>query len=202
MKQYQDILQGRPAVLSDSAPSAGGGAENTGQIIIELKAAGGTKASTRTRSSRLRRKLAVVPGATLYLQANQDIRVGGAQSSSQYQYHAAERRSDELDDWAPKMLARITTLPELARCLHRPAGSRACKPRWSSIAIRRRGSEFQLKQIDNTLYDAFGQRQVSTMYTPIESVSRGDGSRPQFQQNPDALQADLCADRPTDSKFR
>src|SRR6202040_1864944 len=112
LKQYTDIVMSDPAVASMSA-NTGGGAENTGRMNVDLKPISERKITVDQVIARLRRKLAVVPGATLFLRANQDINVGGRFTSSQYQYTLASENLKDLDQWAPRVLARLRQLPEL-----------------------------------------------------------------------------------------
>ena len=115
---------------------------------------------------RLRRKLAVVPGCTLFLQANQDIRVGGRQSNSQYQYTLESENLSDLNSWAPRMLEKLKTLPEL-----RDVSTDQQVEGLEAQLVIDRDTAYRLgipaQMIDNTLYDAFGQRQVSTLYTQL-----------------------------------
>ena len=122
--QFGKIVRSDPAVLS-VVSFVGGGAENIGRVIVELKDIEERKVDADEVIARLRRKLAVVPGASLFLQAYQDVRVGGLFSSSQYQYTLQGETLEELQNWAPRIEARIRTLPGSARRDQRPTGPRA-----------------------------------------------------------------------------
>jgi multidrug efflux pump len=165
LKQYIDIVMGDPAVRSLAADT-GGGAENTGSLEIELKPIEERKVSVYDVIARLRPKLAVVPGATLYLQANQDITVGGRLSGSQYQYTLSSENLNDLLEWAPRVESAMKQMPELGDI----ASDQQTRGLQASLVIDRdTASRLGISPlaIDNTLYDAFGQRQVSTIYTEL-----------------------------------
>src|SRR5579863_4027980 len=112
MKEFTDIVLSDPAVKT-LVGEMGGGAENTGQMEIELKPLSERNVMVDQVIARLRRKLAVVPGATLYLRAYQDITVGGRISSSQYQYTLSSENLNDLQEWAPRVEAKMRKLPQL-----------------------------------------------------------------------------------------
>ena len=136
-------------------------------MFIALKPLGERKLSADQVIGRLRKQAAGIPGASLYLQAVQDLRIGGRMSNAQYQYTLQGDDLDELNHWAPQAARQDAHASELADVnsdqqnngLRSLAGDR---PRHRVAA---RASSPQL--IDDTLYDAFGQRQVSTMYTQL-----------------------------------
>src|SRR5258708_32818349 len=144
----------------------GGGAENPGQMEIELKPLKERNVSVYQVIARLRPKLAVVPGATLYLRAYQDISVGGRISSSQYQFTLSSENLADLLEWAPRVEAQMNRLPELRDI----ASDQQTRGLQATLAIDRNTASrlgISPQAIDNTLYDAFGQRQVSTIYTEL-----------------------------------
>jgi len=164
----------------------GGGAINTGRMFIALKPLNERKITADQVIGRLRKKLAVVPGATLYMQANQDIRVGGRQSNSQFQYTLETENLADLQSWAPRMLDKIKTLPML-RDVSTDQQDRGLQ---AQLVIDRDTASrlgIDAQTIDNTLYDAFGQRQVSTVFTQLNEYHLVMEVAPEFQQNPDAL---------------
>jgi len=144
----------------------GGGTANSGRMFISLKDRSKRTASADQIIARLRGKLAHVPGATLVLQPVQDVRVGGRGSAAQYQYTLQGDNSDELLEWAPRVLQRLRRLPELTDV----NSDQQNKGLQASLVIDRATAArlgITPQMIDDTLYDAFGQRQVSTMYTQL-----------------------------------
>jgi hydrophobe/amphiphile efflux-1 (HAE1) family protein len=165
LKQYTDIVMSDPAVKS-MIGQTGGGAENTGGMEIELKPVNERKATVYQVIERLRPKLAVVPGATLFLRAYQDITVGGRISSSQYQYTLSSENLVDLLEWAPRVAATMKELPELRDI----ASDQQTRGLQATLVIDRDTASrlgISPQAIDNTLYDAFGQRQVSTIFTQL-----------------------------------
>jgi multidrug efflux pump len=165
LKQYTDIVMSDPAVASMSA-NTGGGAENTGRMNVDLKPLSVRKITVDQVIARLRPRLAVVPGATLFFRANQDITVGGRFSNSQYQYTLESENLADLQQWAPRVEAALRRLPRL-RDVNSDQQTRGLQA--SLVIDRDTASRLGIAPaaIDNTLYDAFGQRQVSTIYTQL-----------------------------------
>ena len=165
LKQYTDIVMSDPAVASMSA-NTGGGAENTGRMNVDLKPLNERKVAVDQVIARLRRRTAVVPGATLFFRANQDITVGGRFSNSQYQYTLESENLSDLQQWAPRVEARLRQVPGL-RDVNSDQQTRGLQA--SLVIDRDTASRLGIapQAIDNTLYDAFGQRQVSTIYTQL-----------------------------------
>ena len=134
----------------------------------------------------LRRKLTSVPGAALFLQAQQDIQVGGRGSDAQYQYTLSDENLSELNTWAPRLLARMRTMPEL-----RDASTDQQDQGLSETLVIDRDTASRLgisaATIDSVLYDAFGQRQVSTMYTGLNQYFVVMEVDPKYQLSPDSL---------------
>jgi multidrug efflux pump len=165
LKQYTDIVMRDLAVRSLVADT-GGGSENTGGMEIELKPLNERKVSVYQVIARLRPKLAVVPGATLFLRAAQDITVGGRLSSSQYQYTLSSENLNDLLEWAPRVKSAMEQIPELGDV----DSDQQTRGLQANLAIDRDTASrlgISPRAIDNTLYDAFGQRQVSTIYTEL-----------------------------------
>jgi multidrug efflux pump len=165
LKQYTDIVISDPAVASMSA-NTGGGAENTGRMNVDLKPLKERKVTVDQVIARLRRRTAVVPGATLFFRANQDITVGGRFSNSQYQYTLESENLSDLQQWAPRVEARLRQVPGL-RDVNSDQQTRGLQA--TLVIDRDTASRLGIapQVIDNTLYDAFGQRQVSTIYTQL-----------------------------------
>src|SRR5207248_2240589 len=117
-QQFANIVKSDPAIESivsfnGGGGRGGGGARNTGRMFAGLKPMSERKATVDEVIARLRKKLAVIPGATLYLQAVQDVRMGARSSNAQYQYTLQDADLNELDEWGPKLLAKLRAMPEL-----------------------------------------------------------------------------------------
>ncbi|MBZ5641526.1 MAG: multidrug efflux RND transporter permease subunit [Acidobacteriia bacterium] len=165
LKQYTDIVMSDPAVENMSS-NTGGGSENTGRMQIDLKPISERKVGVDQVIARLRRKLAVVPGATLFLRSVQDINVGGRISSSQYQFTLESENLADLQQWAPRVEQRMRQLKDLRDI----ASDQQTRGLQAALVIDRDTASrmgIAPQAIDNTLYDAFGQRQVSTIYTQL-----------------------------------
>jgi multidrug efflux pump subunit AcrB len=127
-----------------------------------------------------------VPGATLFLQAVQDLRIGGRASNAQFQYTLQSTNLAELNAFAPQMLAKLRTLPGL-RDVATDQQNRGLQ---AALVIDRDAASrlgITAQAIDDVLYNSFGQRQVSTIFTPLNQYHVVLEVAPQFQQNPDAL---------------
>jgi multidrug efflux pump len=159
---------------------------NSGRIQINLKPLEVRKAGVSEIMQRLQPKLAAVSGITLYMQPVQDLTVDDRVSRTQYQYTLEDPSADELNTWAPQLLAKLKTLPQLADVAsdQQNSGLRA-----SLVLDRDTASRLGLttSTIDNTLYDSFGQRQISTMYTQVNQYHVILEVDPRFQQNPTNL---------------
>jgi multidrug efflux pump len=127
-----------------------------------------------------------VPGATLFLQSQQDIQVGGRGGASQYQYTLSDENLTELNTWAPQLLARMKAMPEL-----RDVASDQQDQGLATNLVIDRDSASRLgitaSMIDQVLYDAFGQREVSTMYSGLNQYFVVMEVDPQYSRSPDAL---------------
>ncbi|HEX3377446.1 MAG TPA: efflux RND transporter permease subunit, partial [Candidatus Acidoferrales bacterium] len=165
LREYTDIVSKDPAVKQIAA-NTGGGSENTGRMQVELKSIGERKVTVDQVIARLRRKLATVPGATLFLRANQDINVGGRVSSSQYQYTLSSENLSDLLQWAPRVETMMRRMPKLRDI----ASDQQTRGLQATLVIDRDTASrlgISPSAIDSTLYDAFGQRQVATTYTEL-----------------------------------
>ncbi|HWC95610.1 MAG TPA: multidrug efflux RND transporter permease subunit [Candidatus Sulfopaludibacter sp.] len=161
----------------------GGGATNQARMFISLKPLQERKVSAEAVIQRLRPKLARVPGASLFLQANQDIRVGGRQSAAQYQFSMRGDNLQDLVDYAPQMYQKLRTIPIIAdvNSDQQNHGLQATVA-YDRETAGRFGISPQL--IDSVLYDAFGQRQVSTMYTTLNQYHVVMEAAPEYWQDP------------------
>ena len=185
LTQFVTIIKNDPAV--DAVVGfTGGGQTNSGFMFVSLKPLGERNISADGVIARLRRQMAVVPGATLFLQAVQDIRVGGRASNAQYQFTLQGTTLEELNEWAPKIAAAMQADPNLADV----NSDQQNKGLESDLVIDRDAAAqlgITVSQIDNTLYDAFGQRQVSTIYVARNQYHVIMEVAPQYWQNPETL---------------
>ncbi len=178
-----------PAVHGVVAFAGGGrGSNNTGSMFIALKplAQRPDRVSAAQVVNRLRGKLSSVPGAILYLQAQQELQSGGRGSAAQYQYTLSDENLNELNTWAPQLEARAKTMPELRDV----STDQQDKGLAANLVIDRDAASrlgITVSAIDSVLYDAFGQRQVSTMYTGLNQYRVVMEVDPIYQQSPDAL---------------
>ena len=185
LTQFVQTIMQDPAVES-VAGFVPAGTVNTGRVFLGLKPNKDRNVTVDQLIARLRGKLAHVPGATLYLQAVQDVRVGGRFGAAQYQYTLQGDDRNELFQWAPRMVASLRKLKVLADV----NSDQQDKGLQASLTIdRATASRFGITSqlIDNTLYDAFGQRQVSTMFTPLNQYHVVMEVDPKFWQDPESL---------------
>ena len=200
MERYVSIVTKDPAVSSAVGFAGGNTVSNQGRFFIMLKPLA-ERAVCPNRHfwqscpnvtadnviNRLRGKLAVVPGATLFLQSAQDLTIGGRGGNAQYQYTLQGESLDDLNNWSPQLLAKLRGLPEL-RDVNTDQQDHGLQAKL--IIDRDTASRLGVspQDLDNALYDAFGQRQVSTMYRPLNQYHVVMEVAPQFQQTTEALQ--------------
>jgi multidrug efflux pump len=185
LKQFVRIIGRDPAVQS-VVGFTGGGQTNSGFVFISLKALSERKDSVFQVIGRLRGQLGQVAGARLFLVPVQDINVGGRQSNALYQYTMTGDDLPELYEWAPKVLAAMEKLPQLTDV----NSDQQQKGLETDLVYDRQTAArlgLAISQIDNTLYDAFGQRQVSVIYTPRNQYHVVMEVAPQYWQSPDTL---------------
>ncbi len=179
------IVQRDPNV-SNVIGFTGGRQTNSGFMFVTLKPKTERKASADQIIAELRKPLGHVAGAQTFLQAVQDIRVGGRQSNAQYQYTLLGDSSADVYKWAPLLTEALKHRPELA-----DVNSDQQQGGLESFVTINRQSAARLKitpsQIDNTLYDAFGQRQVSTIYNPLNQYHVVMEVAPRYWQDPAML---------------
>jgi multidrug efflux pump len=185
LKQFISIIRADPAVES-VVGFTGGFQTNSGFVFVSLKPLAQRKLSVDRVIGRLRGKLGQVAGARLFLQAVQDITVGGRQSNAQYQYTLQGDSLKELYEWAPKLTAALEKVPELTE-VNSDQQNHGLE---TDLVIDRATAArlgLTVSQIDNTLYDAFGQRQVSVIYAARNQYHVVMEVAPQWWQNPDML---------------
>jgi multidrug efflux pump len=188
LQQMIKIVRADPGVANVVGFTGGGGgtSTNTARLFIALKPLDVRKVSAETIIGRLRSKLGHVPGATLYLQASQDLRIGGRASNAMYQYTLQSDDYNEVSTWAPKLLAALQKIPALTdvNSDQQNQGMQAMLT-YDRDTAARFGITSQL--LDNTLYDAFGQRPVSVMYTALNQYQVIMEAAPQYWENPEGL---------------
>jgi HAE1 family hydrophobic/amphiphilic exporter-1 len=163
-----------------------GNAPNNGRMFITLKPREDRTENADQVIARLRAQLDKVPGAKLFLQAAQDVRVGGRASRTQFQYTLQGSDIEQLNEWAPKMLAKLKSLPELRDV----ATDQQSEGTTLTLTINRdQASRYGLtpQLIDDTLYDAFGQRQIAQYFTQLSSYYVIMEVLPSLQGNPATL---------------
>jgi hydrophobe/amphiphile efflux-1 (HAE1) family protein len=175
------------AFVGGGGPGGGGG--NTGNLFMALKPDAERQKSGDTAEvilNRLRPRTSGIPGVQLFLQAQQELNIGGRQSATQYQYTLTADSLEDLNTWAPKLMARMQRVPQLKDVAtdQQDKGLRA-----QLVIDRDTASRLGVSPlaIDATLSDAFGQKQVSTTYRPLNQYHVVMEVAPQYQQGPEAL---------------
>jgi multidrug efflux pump len=177
---------GDPNVDNVLAFTGTNSATNTATMFVDLKPLGQRKLSAQQVITQIRKRVAKNAGLSLYLQAQQDLRIGGRQANAEYQYTLMSNDLNLLMNWAPKLLARLKRLPQLTDVSSdQQYNGLAANVTLDHSTASRLGLSTQV--IDNTLYDAFGQREVSTMYTQLNQYYVVMEVAPQFWQNPDTI---------------
>ncbi|NTW85983.1 MAG: multidrug efflux RND transporter permease subunit [Holophagaceae bacterium] len=183
MTDYVAIVQADPAIENVTAFVGGG---NTGRLFTSLKPNNQRKDTADQIIARLRAKTAHLPGGTLFMQPVQDLRLGGRGSSSQYQYTLQGDDARELFDWAPRVLQKLRAVPQITD-VNSDLQNKGLEA--SLVIDRATASRLGVspKAIDNALYDAFGQRFVSTIYTPLNQYHVVMEVDTPFMQTPEGL---------------
>ena len=188
MRQFTDIVMQDPAVDTVTAFTGGGSGGSTARMFGQLKPLSERKLSVDQVIARIRSKTAKIPGAALYLQAVQDLSVGGRFGGAQYQYTLQADNLTDLTHWAPILQQRMSRIPEL-RDVNSDQQLHGLQ---SSVVIDRDTAArlgVAVQDIDNTLGDAFGQRQVSNIYKGLNQYHVVMEVAPAAQQSPEALQS-------------
>ncbi|MGD0308820.1 MAG: multidrug efflux RND transporter permease subunit [Acidobacteriota bacterium] len=185
LRQMIRIIAADPAVETVQG-FTGGGTLNVARMFVLLRPLNERKITADYVIARLRPKLARVPGASLYLQAAQDVRVGGRMSAAQYQFSMRGDNVQDLIDYAPRMFQQLKTIPIITD-INSDQQNRGLQAlvTYDRETAARFGIAPQL--IDDTLYDAFGQRQVSVMYTSLNQYHVVMTVQPRYWQNPGFL---------------
>jgi multidrug efflux pump len=186
VEQVVNVVQSDPAVASVNAYVGGGNGYSSSRMQVSLKPLRERGITSDEVIERLRPKLDRVPGVSLFLQSFQDLRIGGRNSAAQYQFTLQSDNIAELNRWAPVVFEKMRTLPQLVdvNTDQQDKGLEA-----KLVIDRATASRLGIspQTLDNTLYDAFGQREVSVMYTQLNQYFVVMEVAPRFWQNPDAL---------------
>jgi multidrug efflux pump len=182
------VLNDDPAVDTVIAFCGGGGGStiNTGRCFVTLKPIEVRKLTAEQVINRLRPKLASVPGVMLYMQAVQDVRIGGRPSAAQYQYTVQSDNLADLTYWAPELLKSMRRIPQLMD-VNTDAQNNGLSVHLDIDRATAARMGISAQAIDNLLYDAFGERPVALRYTPINQYFVVLEAAPQFLQSPDGL---------------
>jgi multidrug efflux pump len=186
LQQAQRIIKSDPAVANVIGFSGGGGATNTGNIYVTLKPLNIRKIGAPDIINRLRPKLSKITGASTFLQASQDLRIGGRSSNALYQYTIQSDNVDDLQIWAPRLLAAITKLPGF-----QDVSSDQQNGGLDQLLTYDRMTAAKLGQtassLDSALYADFGQSEVSLIYTQLNQYYVVLEVAPQYWATPDGL---------------
>jgi multidrug efflux pump len=185
LANYVEIVRADPAV-DNVVAFTGGGQRNSGFMFVSLKPIAERQISADKVIARLRPQLAHEPGASLFLQPQQDIRVGGRASNAQYQYTLQADNIDELRTWEPRIRQALSQLSQLTDV----NTDQQDKGLQTSLVIDRDAAArlgISQQLIDATLNDLFGQRLVSTIYNPLNQYRVVMEAAPQYWQSPEAL---------------
>ncbi|MFZ6725533.1 multidrug efflux RND transporter permease subunit [Undibacterium sp. MH2W] len=187
LKRFIDVVGADPAV-DKVIGFTGGGQRNMANMFVSLKPLGVRTETADQVIARLRKTLSKEPGATLFLQSVQDIRIGGRASNAQYQYTLQGDSLEELRTWAPKVEAAMRQLPILAD-VNTDQQTKGLETNlvFDRDAMARLG--LTQNQVDSVLNDAFGQRQVSTIYNALNQYHVVMEVAPEYWQNPDGLKS-------------
>ena len=190
--QFMKIVSEDPAVATVTGVTGGGGgprggATNTGSVFVQLKPLdqrGGL--STQQVMDRIAPRLSAVTGARLFLTGGRDVRAGGRQGSGSYQYTITADTLEELEQWLPKITDAFNDMDELDQ-VNSDRGDQGLEVALKIDRATAARLGVNTTQIDNTLYDAFGQRQVSTIYEDLNQYHVVMEVAPEFWQSPETL---------------
>ena len=186
--QLTDVLSSDPDVSSWGAAVGTGRPVNNGFTIVGLKPRGERKASADEIVARLRARIAKLQGVTLFLQAQQDVNMGGRTTRTQYQYTLQGANLEEVDEWGPKVLAALQELPQLRDVA---SDQQTNSTKLAVVIDRDQAARFGIQPaaIDQTLYDAFGQRQVTQYFTQLATYHVVLEVTPERQSDPETLRS-------------
>jgi multidrug efflux pump len=187
MRIFTDIVQADPAIDTVTAFTGGGNGTSTARMFAQLKPLEERKVSADQVIARLRGKTSDIPGAALYMQSVQDVNVGGRFSGAQYQYTLQADNLSDLYKWAPIVMKRMRQIPDL-RDINSDQQNKGLQAFLQVDRDTAGRMGVDIKDVDNVLGDAFGQRQVSNIYKGLNQYHVVLEVGKEFQENPDALQ--------------
>jgi len=186
LKQFNQILMADPAVATVTAFTGGGNGTSTSRMFAQLKPLDERKMSSDQVIARLRGKTAKIPGAQLFLQSVQDLSIGGRFGGAQYQYTLQAENLADLNHWAPLLMDRLKKLPGI----YDVNTDQQVRGLQSSLVVDRDTASrlgVNMSDVDNTLGDAFGQRQVSNIYRGLNQYHVVLEVSENFTQGPEGL---------------
>ena len=186
IRQISEVIKKDPAVANVSATTGGGGATNNGSLYIALKPLAERKVTAAQIIARLRPQLNRLPVASAFLQAVQDLRIGGRSSNAMYQYTIQSDTVDDLVQWGPKMLSEMKRLPGFQDVSSdQQNGGLDELLTYDRVTAAKLGLTAQT--LDSALYGAFGQSEVSIIYTQLNQYYVVLEVAPQYWQSPEGL---------------
>jgi multidrug efflux pump len=186
MVEFTNLVLKDEAVETATSFAGGGNGGATARMFAQLKPLEERQMSSDEVIARLRKKAAKIPGATLFMQSVQDLTIGGRFGAAQYQYTLQAEKLDELNTWAPKLLDTIKKIPGI----NDANTDQQIRGLQTSLVVDRDTASrlgVSLTDVDNTLSDAFGQRQVSNIYKGLNQYHVVLEVQHQYTQNPDGL---------------
>jgi multidrug efflux pump len=187
LKQFTNVVLQDPAVETATSFVGGGGGSSTGRMFAQLKPlAERNGMSSDEVIARIRRKSSKIPGASLFMQSVQDLSIGGRFGAAQYQYTLQAENLNDLNEWSPKFLEAIKKVPGI----NDANSDQQIHGLQSTLVVDRDTASrlgVSLQDVDNTLSDAFGQRQVSNIYKGLNQYHVVLDVLPQYTQGPDGL---------------
>jgi len=186
LREFTNVVLQDPAVDTATSFVGGGGGSSTARMFAQLKPLEQRKMSSDEVIARLRRKAAKIPGATLFMQSVQDLTIGGRFGAAQYQYTLQSEKLDDLNVWAPKLLEEIKKIPGI----NDANSDQQVRGLQSTLVVDRDTASrlgVSVADVDNTLGDAFGQRQVSNIYRGLNQYHVVLEVQKQYTESPDGL---------------
>ncbi len=186
MVEFTNLVLKDEAVETATSFAGGGNGGGTARMFAQLKPLEERKMSSDEVIARLRKKAAKIPGATLFMQSVQDLTIGGRFGAAQYQYTLQAEKLDELNSWGPKLLDAIKKIPGI----NDANSDQQVRGLQTSLVVDRDTASrlgVNLTDVDNTLSDAFGQRQVSNIYKGLNQYHVVLEVQQQYTQSPDGL---------------